>query len=279
MFRSNKNIFIFLIINILFDFSSLCAFQYEKKISKALNLSKFEKKIFSQNGEDGVIEKIFQTIGVKNKYFVEFGVEDGAECNTRYLREVLGWTGLMMDGSHENCSINLRKEFITAKNINELLKKYGVPLGFDLLSIDIDYNDFYVWYAIKNYRPRVVVIEFNATHLPEEDKVVIYNPNYMWDFTNYYGASILTLAKLGNLKGYTLVYVDRRGVNLFFIRSDILKKFSFKNSGNVQKLYKSPKFGNGPNGGHREDHLHRQYFNFDEACEFIRQNLEESSPH
>src|SRR5262249_30996920 len=81
-----------------------------------IELSGYEKKEFSQNGEDGVIEAIFSFIGTIDNYFVEFGVEDGAECNTRYLREKYGWHGLMMDGFHENRAINLRKEFITAEN-------------------------------------------------------------------------------------------------------------------------------------------------------------------
>jgi hypothetical protein len=175
----------------------------------------------------------------------------------------------MMDGFHENLSINLHREFITAENINSLFSKYQVPKEFDLLSIDIDCNDFYVWHAINEYRPRVVVIEYNATHLPHEDKIVVYDPNYMWDKTNYYGASILSMYKLGNLKGYTLIYAENRGVNLFFIRNDVVKNFDFKNSGKVKKLYKAPNYGNGPNGGHTQDPYNRNYLNFNEALKVM----------
>ncbi len=99
-----------------------------------------------------------------------------------------------MGDFHENLNINLHKEFITAENINDLFKKYSVPTDFDLLSMDLDYNDFNIWLALE-IRPRVVVIEFKPTHLAAEEKVVLYNPVYMWDQTNYYGARILSLYK------------------------------------------------------------------------------------
>lgn len=234
---------------------------------KEIDLEPFEKKIYSQNGEDGITLKIFESIGTTNKYFVEFGVETGIECNTRILRET-GWNGLMMDGRFENQDINLHREFITTENINELFKKYGVPNEFDCLSIDVDYNDFFLWHAIRsNFRPRVIIIEVNTTHLPTEDKVCIYNPNYMWDITNYFGASILALKELGEKKGYTLVYAENRGVNLFFIRNDVLTDLNlqFKNQNDVIKLYKQPTYGLGPNGGHYQDPLSRQYITSTEA--------------
>src|SRR5437016_2124767 len=102
-----------------------------------LDLARFEKKIYSQNGEDGVLQKIFTLIGTTNKYYVEFGTQDGSECNTRYLREHCGWIGLLMDNHHENPKINLQKETVTKDNINYLFGKYNVPKNFDLLSIDI----------------------------------------------------------------------------------------------------------------------------------------------
>lgn len=233
-----------------------------------INLEPFEQKIFSQNGEDGIIHKIFECIGIETGYYVEFGVESGTECNTRALREIHGWHGLMMDGSNQNAEINLQKEFITAENINQLFSKHSVPKRFDLLSIDIDYNDFYVWNAISHkYNPRVVVIEYNATHLPHEDKVSVYNPTHMWDQTNYFGASILALKRLGNKKGYTLVYADNMGVNLFFIKSSILKKFNvhFTNEDNEILLYKPPSYGSGPNSGHQQDPQNRPYISSEQA--------------
>ncbi len=239
----------------------------DRQTATLLDLSRFEKKFYSQNGEDGVIVKIFEAIGAKSKYYVEFGASNGLECNTRYLRQFFGWYGLLMDGKYENRFINLQKAFITAENINQLFRQHRVPHEFDLLSIDIDYNDFYVWNAISaEYRPRVVVIEYNATHLPHEDKVVKYDPNAWWDGSNYYGASILALYQLGRKKGYSLVYAEDAGVNLFFVRDDVLQRcpVTFKNVNSVEHLYKYPRYGKGPNGGHPADPHQREYVRSDE---------------
>lgn len=235
--------------------------------SKQIDLSQHERKIFSQNGEDGVIEKIFEVIKTTNKYYVEFGVENANECNTRNLRENCGWTGLLMDGGYENKEIGLYQEFITAENINDLFKKYNVPQEFDLLSIDIDYNDFYVWKSLDEiYQPRVVIIEYNASHLPTEDKVVKYDPNAVWDETNYFGASIRALYNLGKRKGYSLIYANNQGVNLFFVKSSILSKIehSFKDTNNIFLIYNSPKYGSDISGGHRRDDKNREYITSEE---------------
>lgn len=99
-----------------------------------------EHRIYSQNGEDGVLLWLFANIGTVNQppRFVEFGVENGVQCNTRSLRQHLGWQGLMMDGSNENLTINLHQEKISAENINDLLAKYQTPPLLDLLSIDVE---------------------------------------------------------------------------------------------------------------------------------------------
>lgn len=240
------------------------------------DLNHYELKIYSQNGEDGIILRLFDLVGTTNKYFVEFGVENGFECNTRFLREYLGWQGLMMDGRFSTPSLNLQQEFITAENINDLFAKHHVPEEFDLLSIDLDYNDFYIWLNLSpSYRPRVVVIEYNATHSWNEDKVVLYDPFTMWDFTNYSGASIKALYNLGIFKGYTLVYAEKVGVNLFFIRDDVYKALSQQilHAGVVEKIYRKPRYGHGPNGGHTQDPLNRPYI----SSEDIIRNFEISS--
>lgn len=188
---------------------------------------KWDKKVFSQNGEDGIIEHIFNSIGTTNKYYVEFGVEDGTECNTRYLRENKNWSGLMMDGGHENQKINLQKEFINASNICELFKKYSVPKEFDFLSVDIDYNDFYVLNEILKcgFRPRVICSEYNSYLGDKDDKVVIYDPDMMWDRTKYFGASITAFANLFSHHGYSIVMGTSIGVNIFAIDDNIKHKF------------------------------------------------------
>ena len=112
-----------------------------------MDLSLFENKIYSQNGEDGVTMKLIELIyngDHNNKVYIEFGVETGVECNTRILWEFYRWSGLQMDGGNENDVINLRKEFITKDNIVDLFIKYNVPKIINVLSIDIDFTPFLI---------------------------------------------------------------------------------------------------------------------------------------
>jgi hypothetical protein len=235
---------------------------FMEKGFNALNLEYFEYRFFSQNNEDGLIEELLYHTGTHSKYYVEFGAGDGfIDSNTRRLREEFGWSGLLLDMCYINQHINLRKEYITAENINSLFSKYNVPCDLDLLSIDVDYNDFYIWNALdESYRPRVVVIEYNAAHLPQEDKVVQYHPDYTWDHTNYYGASLLSMFNLGRKKRYSLVYAEKSGANAFFIRDDLLPtNCLFKDINEVSKIYKYARYGKGPNGGHKKDPFCRQF--------------------
>jgi len=203
-------------------------------------LAAAEKKVFSQNGEDGVIEAIFAAIGVTNRFFVEFGVEDATECNAAYLLEQ-GWTGLLMDGTgiSRNPLAVVQREMVTAENVNELFAKYHVSPEFDLLSIDIDGNDYWVWKAL-DYRPRVVVIEYNAGVPPELRRVIPYDPHFQWDGSDYMGASLGALAELGNRKGYELVYCERAGSNAFFLaRSELPADYSLRP---LAEIYRPPNY-------------------------------------
>jgi len=232
-----------------------------------IDLSESELSIYSQNGEDGIIARIFNEIGTNSRFCVEFGATDGITNSNTYLLRLQEWQAVLLDRMYEKKEFSLFKEFIIAENITDLFMKYGVPFDFDLLSIDIDYNDFYVWKSLDaQFNPAVVVIEYNATHLPSEDKVVKYQPYFCGGGTNYYGASILAMYNLGRSKGYSLVYADSNGVNLFFIRDDILRdqNLHFKHVNDVEKLYRKPKYGNGPNGGHPADQKNRSYLSSQE---------------
>ncbi len=198
-----------------------------KKVTDKLDFTPFNKKVFSQNGEDGIIEKIFELIGIHNKYFVEIGVETGSECNSRNLLENKGWKGLALDREkygHLKHFMSINYEHITAENINNIFVKYEVPKKFDLLSIDVDGIDWYLWEAIENYAYRVLVIEYNAFVDSTKDWKVKYDPNFKWNRTNYFGASLLALNNLGKEKGYTLVCCDGTGTNAFFIKNEELPK-------------------------------------------------------
>ena len=241
-----------------------------------IDLEQFEQKIFSQNGEDGVTMKLIELLYTNDttpKFYVEFGVENGDECNTRILREKYNWGGLQMDGDHENNEINLRKEFITKDNVVKLFEKYSVPENINLLSVDIDFNDFYCLKKIfENYTCDIIICEYNATHSPTEDKIVIYDrSNRGWDGSNYFGASLLSITKLGKKYNYSLVYCDKKGVNCFLIRDEIMKsmKLKFKNVGYIHQLYRFPRYSYGPNGGHPQDPYNRRYLTFEEAINLV----------
>ncbi len=216
------------------------------KAEKIKNIRDYEMRIYSQNGEDGILRAIFERMGTTNQYFVEFGVESGRECNTRRLRET-GWRGLWMDAAYEGNGV--KKEKVTPGNIERLLSKYRVPREPDLLSIDIDGNDYWVWEAIRHYRPRVVVIEYNAGWGPREERVAKYEADFAPDGTNNFGASLAALEKLGRKKGYVLLGCDGRGVNAFFGRKDAIEgKFEIRSE---PELYRPAGYGPGAKKGGR----------------------------
>lgn len=234
---------------------------YEKPSNK-ICLNDFENKKYSQFGEDGITEKIFEIIGFTNKTYLDFGATE-TENNSEVLHKEYGFSGTLWNGGDISCEYStVHKEFITNENILDLCKKYKVPDEFDFLSIDIDGNDWYIWKTIcENYKPRVVVIEYNASFPPPQDKNIVYDPEFDWSSTHscYYGASIQAMYNLGRKLGYSLVGVSNMGVNLFFIRDDVVEKHDcFYNMNDVKALYKTPKYGHEPcgdNGNHTQECL------------------------
>lgn len=201
-------------------------------------INRFEKRVYSQNGEDGVIEEIFRRLNVRVGYFVEFGAEDGWECNSAYLARNKDWSGVMIEGDRKTFRA-LAKHYrpwskvkavlarINAENITSILQNAGVPREFDLLSIDIDGNDYWVWQALAQYRARLVVIEYNSSYPPPVNWVMAYDPAHTWDRTMYYGASLCSLNTLGSRLGYQLLGTDAGGTNAFFLRDDCLEQSGF----------------------------------------------------
>jgi hypothetical protein len=193
-----------------------------------MDLNIYQNRVLSQWGQDGVIEKIFDVIGTTNKYFVEFGSSgnDSGMGNTAYLRR-RGFDGLLMDGSERpyNNDVTDKKydvkiEFISSSNINELFKKYNVPKEFDFLSIDIDGQDFHVWNKLENYSPRVVSIEMNYHIEPGKDRVMPLDDNWIWPGNEMSGSSVTALKRLGNKKGYALVATCMS--DAIFVRNDLI---------------------------------------------------------
>ena len=196
-------------------------------------------KAYSEGDQDGILQEIFRRIGTTNRHFIEFGCGNGMENNTLYLL-ISGWSGVWMDGDPQNIQAArsfhasalergaLRAEcrMITAENVCEQLSALCNSHEIDLLSIDIDGNDFWVWQALEGISPRVVVIEYNATLRPPIQVVQKYDPNARWNRTNYFGASLSALERLGTAKGYNLVGCSLANGDAFFVRQDlVLTKF------------------------------------------------------
>jgi len=207
-----------------------------------INLFNFEKRVFSQFYQDGILEKIFELIGVTNKYFVEFGSNgtDTGLGNSAYLRKALGFDGLLMDGTENPEAIyDLKNEFISAENINELLEKYKVPKVFDFLSIDIDGEDFWVAGSVdlEKFKPRVVSIEFNPDIPPPRAIIQIHQQDWVWSGDDRYGCSITAAKDLLNHMGYTLVAAS--GVDAIFIADEEIEKnnLQFKYANDEHKIF------------------------------------------
>jgi hypothetical protein len=191
-------------------------------------------KTYSQNDEDGILAEIFRRIGAPHRTFVEFGCGDGLENNTTCLL-AQGWRGLWIDGGTENAA-NIRRayallleqgmlkfsnDFITRDNINALIAAAGLGEEVDLLSIDLDGNDYYVWEAISAVDARVVAIEYNAKFHPPHDWCMQYDPGHIWQGDDLMGASLSALTRLGEARGYQLVGCNLTGSNAFFVRRDL----------------------------------------------------------
>jgi hypothetical protein len=209
-----------------------------QELVAAPTLHDYEFKVFSQWGEDGIIQYLLRNIEIPRKHFVEFGVYDYRESNTRFLLQNDNWSGLILDSSSEfmqrikqdpmyfRNDLRAVSAFITRENINEVLTANGVSDDIGLLSIDIDGNDYWVWEAINCISPRIVICEYDSL-LGATRKVTT---PYKADFDRlsahysflYGGASIAALHALAVRKGYTLVGSNSAGNNAFFVRNNVL---------------------------------------------------------
>jgi hypothetical protein len=194
-------------------------------------LLKYAFRVNSQNGEDGIIREIFRRIGTTNRVFLEIGVGDGTENNTAFLLSQ-GWTGFWIDGSGKfvekarerglDRQVGLLSAYVSRENVESLLAQLKVPAELDLFSLDVDFNTYHIWEAFKTRRPRVVVVEYNASLPSDLDWKVNYNATSVWDGTLNFGASLKAYERLGAQLGYKLVGCDFHGNNAFFIRDDLV---------------------------------------------------------
>lgn len=220
----------------------------------SFEIKQAEFRVFSQWGEDGIIQALLNYVAIKHKIFVEFGVQNYTESNTRFLLMNDHWSGLLIDGNPGHVDYirkdpiywqhNLKVDcsFITKDNIDSILLANGISGDIGLLSIDIDGNDYWVWQKISVIRPAIVVIEYNARFGSERSVTVPYSPDFTREKAHfsgiYYGASLKALVTLGASKGYSFVGTNAAGNNAFFVRKDLMKP-PLKELGVVEGFTKS----------------------------------------
>ncbi len=204
------------------------------------NIQDAEFKIFSQWGDDGIIQYLTNNIENPTKTFIEFGVEDYVESNTRFLLINDNWTGFIMDGSEQHISkiqnsdlywkydVTAKCAFIDKNNINELLSSSGLGKNIGILSIDLDGVDYWIWKNINAVNPEIVIAEYNSTFGDERAITVPYKQDFRRDKEHfsylYFGASLPALCALAEEKGYYFVGSNSNGVNAYFVRKDKIGK-------------------------------------------------------
>jgi hypothetical protein len=223
----------------------------ESAATTPIDLRSFERKVFSQHGEDGVIERIFEIIEPGPKFCVEFGAYDGINnSNMRNLILNHGWSSFQIEGDERRASalaenyadypnVKTLHAWVWPGNIEILFEENGVPKDLDFLVIDIDANDYYVWRAIHNFRPKVVMIENNPFFPPPELMVVDYHPMNYWDQTYYFGASLQSYYNLAKKKSYELIYYMGDGPNVFFVDKKYYDLFGLEDN-SPTKLFVPP---------------------------------------
>lgn len=211
-------------------------FNSQKKSIKSL--SEVEFQVFSQFGDDGIIQWLTKILPLPNKTFIEFGVENYREANTRFLLVNNYWSGLVMDGSKDNIDSLSREQlytfydlqalcaFIKKSNINQLISTAKFKKEVGILSIDIDGNDFWIWETISDIEPVIVITEYNSLFGFDQPYTIPYKDDFVrgrdYPF-NFYGTSLLSAYDLGIKKGYAFIGTNSAGNNAYFIRREYMQ--------------------------------------------------------
>jgi hypothetical protein len=222
----------------------ILAQQYLSLVRDRASLPAFadaEFRAFSQNGEDGILLLLFTVLGMGERRVVEICAGDGVQCNSANLILNHGWTALLCDGNARLVEAGRRfyarhsdtfalpptfvEAWITRENVNDVVTRHGFSGDVDLLSLDLDGVDYWIWEAIEAIRPRVVLLEFQCLWGAERAVTVPYDPQFRSEhvrgFGVYSGASLMAFVKLARRKGYRFVGVQRLGFNAFFVRDDL----------------------------------------------------------
>lgn len=220
--------------------------RYREMVHTGAKLPTFREvgfRVFSDTDEDGILLYIFSLVGTTNRRLVDIGAASPWASNTANLIRNHAWTGLVVDASEQSVDDTRRFyegdpdqiyppdvvcSFVTMENVNRMLREHETTGEIDLLSIDIDGMDYWIWDAIEAVTPRVVVIEFQDILGSERAVTVPYSPRFqLRDYpvnehsNDYVGASLPAMVKLGRRKGYRLVGANVLGFNAFFVRNDV----------------------------------------------------------
>jgi len=226
----------------------------DQRYSDPRCLAHYEHTVFSQAGEDGILREVIRRVGTQSKVFVEFGVGNGSQNNTKFLLTT-DWSGLWIESDARRVKVislvfcdaiaagqlTVLHESATPETIMALLPRANIPRDFDVLSIDIDGDDYHVWAAIEGYRPRIVVIEYNAIFFPDLEWVRPHSARWQCGRTRDFGASLKALERLGKLKGYSLIGCNLAGVNAFFVREDLISD-AFCGPFTAETHYEPPRY-------------------------------------
>ena len=240
----------------------LCAKNRDREAIETLAEAEFS--IFSQWGDDGIIQWLLRHIDFPTHTFIEFGVEDYRESNTRFLMMNNNWSGLVMDGSKRNINRIIKSEyfwkydlkaltaFITAENINDFILKSGFGPDVGILHIDLDGNDYWIWKAIHVISPIVVIVEYNSVFGPDRAITIPYESDFIRTkahYSNlYFGSSLLALIKLSEIKGYSFIGCNSAGNNAYFVRNDYVNdqiKNLIKRAIFINSLFRESRSRNG----------------------------------
>lgn len=200
------------------------------------DFSEVEFSVFSQWGEDGILQWLLLHLDFPNQTFIEFGVEDYRESNTRFLMMNNNWSGQVIDASNSNIEaikhseyfwqfdLQATQAFIDQDNINELLQASGFGHEIGILSIDLDGMDYWIWQAIRTVSPVLVIVEYNSVLGNDRAITVPYQPDFSRSKAHYshlfFGASLPAFRHLALEKSYTFIGSNSAGNNAFFVRND-----------------------------------------------------------
>ena len=233
------------------------------------SFSEVEFKVFSQFGDDGIIQWLINNLDIQNETFIEFGVQDYRESNTRFLMMNNNWSGFVMDGSEEfirkirnseyfwKYQLSAESVFIDCENINNLISSQSFEREVGLLHIDLDGNDYWIWGKIDVIDPTIVILEYNAVFGIERSITVPYDKDFQRTEAHhsnlYWGASLGALIQISNNKGYAFIGCNSAGNNAYFVRREKLNSVIKEIS--LEEGYVSSKLRDSRDENNRPTHL------------------------